>query len=109
MLVSIVQRRAGTGKTPVRRDPSTRHAPGTTPFDLDAGRLRGVASSQHTQDRFQEGRDVRADCGPSSRGLRASRAVTRFDAIIIGAGQARPPLAGRLTDAGMSVAFVERG
>ena len=31
-----------------------------------------------------------------------------FDAIIIGAGQAGPPLAGRLTGAGMSVALVER-
>jgi pyruvate/2-oxoglutarate dehydrogenase complex dihydrolipoamide dehydrogenase (E3) component len=31
-----------------------------------------------------------------------------FDAIIIGAGQAGPPLAGRLTAAGMKVAFVER-
>ena len=31
-----------------------------------------------------------------------------FDAIIIGAGQAGPPLAGRLTDAGMAVALVER-
>lgn len=31
-----------------------------------------------------------------------------FDAIIIGAGQAGPPLAGRLTDAGMNVALVER-
>jgi pyruvate/2-oxoglutarate dehydrogenase complex dihydrolipoamide dehydrogenase (E3) component len=34
--------------------------------------------------------------------------VTAFDAIIIGAGQAGPPLAGRLTAAGMTVAFVER-
>jgi len=33
---------------------------------------------------------------------------TRFDAIIIGAGQAGPPLAGRLTAAGMSVAIIER-
>ena len=32
----------------------------------------------------------------------------RFDAIIIGAGQAGPPLAGRLTAAGMSVAVIER-
>jgi len=31
-----------------------------------------------------------------------------FDAIIIGAGQAGPPLAGRLTTAGMRVALVER-
>ena len=34
--------------------------------------------------------------------------MTTFDAIIIGAGQAGPPLAGRLTSAGMKVAFVER-
>jgi pyruvate/2-oxoglutarate dehydrogenase complex dihydrolipoamide dehydrogenase (E3) component len=34
--------------------------------------------------------------------------VTRFDAIVIGAGQAGPPLAGRLTAAGMKVALVER-
>ena len=32
----------------------------------------------------------------------------QFDAIIIGAGQAGPPLAGRLTSAGMSVALIER-
>ena len=31
-----------------------------------------------------------------------------FDAIIIGAGQAGPPLAGRLTGAGMRVAMIER-
>jgi pyruvate/2-oxoglutarate dehydrogenase complex dihydrolipoamide dehydrogenase (E3) component len=31
-----------------------------------------------------------------------------FDAIIIGAGQAGPPLAGRLTAAGMSIALIER-
>jgi pyruvate/2-oxoglutarate dehydrogenase complex dihydrolipoamide dehydrogenase (E3) component len=31
-----------------------------------------------------------------------------FDAIIVGAGQAGPPLAGRLTAAGMTVALVER-
>jgi pyruvate/2-oxoglutarate dehydrogenase complex dihydrolipoamide dehydrogenase (E3) component len=31
-----------------------------------------------------------------------------YDAIIIGAGQAGPPLAGRLTAAGMSVALIER-
>ncbi len=31
-----------------------------------------------------------------------------FDAIIVGAGQAGPPLAGRLTQAGMTVAVIER-
>jgi len=34
--------------------------------------------------------------------------VTTFDAIIIGAGQAGPPLARRLTSAGMKVALIER-
>ena len=34
--------------------------------------------------------------------------MSRFDAIIIGAGQAGPPLASRLTRAGMTVAMVER-
>ena len=33
---------------------------------------------------------------------------THFDAIIIGAGQAGPSLAGRLTQSGRSVAFIER-
>jgi pyruvate/2-oxoglutarate dehydrogenase complex dihydrolipoamide dehydrogenase (E3) component len=35
-------------------------------------------------------------------------AAQRFDAIIIGAGQAGPPLAGRLTEAGQTVAVIER-
>jgi pyruvate/2-oxoglutarate dehydrogenase complex dihydrolipoamide dehydrogenase (E3) component len=35
-------------------------------------------------------------------------APQRFDAIIIGAGQAGPPLAGRLTAAGQTVAVIER-
>jgi hypothetical protein len=34
--------------------------------------------------------------------------IKTFDAIIIGAGQAGPSLAGRLTGAGMSVALIER-
>jgi pyruvate/2-oxoglutarate dehydrogenase complex dihydrolipoamide dehydrogenase (E3) component len=34
--------------------------------------------------------------------------MTRYDAIVIGAGQAGPSLAGRLTRAGMKIAFVER-
>jgi len=34
--------------------------------------------------------------------------MNHFDAIILGAGQAGPPLAGRLTSAGMKVALIER-
>ena len=34
--------------------------------------------------------------------------ATKYDAIIIGTGQAGPPLAGRLTKSGMKVAIVER-
>ena len=34
--------------------------------------------------------------------------TSRFDAIVIGAGQAGPPLAARLSEAGMKVAVVER-
>jgi pyruvate/2-oxoglutarate dehydrogenase complex dihydrolipoamide dehydrogenase (E3) component len=36
------------------------------------------------------------------------RGMTAFDAIVVGAGQAGPSLAGRLTGAGMKVALVER-
>ncbi len=39
---------------------------------------------------------------------RMTKAPRGFDAIIVGAGQAGPPLAGRLTAAGMTVALVER-
>ncbi len=35
--------------------------------------------------------------------------ATRFDAIVVGTGQAGPPLAGRLTKAGWRVAMIERG
>ena len=34
---------------------------------------------------------------------------TPYDAIIIGTGQAGPPLAARLSTAGMKVAIIERG
>ena len=34
--------------------------------------------------------------------------TARYDAIIIGGGQAGPSLAGRLTAAGMTVAMIER-
>ena len=38
----------------------------------------------------------------------AAVSESRFDAIVVGAGQAGPPLAGRLTAAGMKVALIER-
>jgi pyruvate/2-oxoglutarate dehydrogenase complex dihydrolipoamide dehydrogenase (E3) component len=37
-----------------------------------------------------------------------ARETQRFDALVIGAGQAGPALAGRLTDAGQTVAVIER-
>jgi pyruvate/2-oxoglutarate dehydrogenase complex dihydrolipoamide dehydrogenase (E3) component len=40
--------------------------------------------------------------------LRSGEAARHFDAIIIGAGQAGPPLAAQLDAAGMSVAIIER-
>ena len=40
--------------------------------------------------------------------ISVSGRVNQFDAIIVGAGQAGPPLAGRLTGAGMTVASIER-
>jgi pyruvate/2-oxoglutarate dehydrogenase complex dihydrolipoamide dehydrogenase (E3) component len=36
-------------------------------------------------------------------------AIQRYDAIVIGTGQAGPPLARRLAAAGMKVAVIERG
>src|SRR3546814_8403997 len=55
--------------------------------------------------------DGRARRGPRRAAYRHGGRVNdarRFDAIIVGAGQAGPSLAGRLTQAGRSVALVER-
>src|SRR5206468_12025279 len=49
---------------------------------------------------------------PPARGMEVAGAphmILSYDAIIIGTGQAGPPLAGRLTAAGMKVAVIERG
>src|SRR5690606_16192289 len=51
------------------------------------------------------GGDRRCAADRDGGGMNRAR---RFDAIIVGAGQAGPPLAGRLTQAGRSVALVER-
>ncbi len=40
---------------------------------------------------------------------KANTPVATYDAIIIGTGQAGPPLARRLAAAGMTVAVIERG
>src|ERR1700745_2858003 len=40
---------------------------------------------------------------------RANTQVATYDAIVIGTGQAGPPLARRLAAAGMTVAIIERG
>jgi len=47
-----------------------------------------------------------AAIGPHTK---ESAMTQRFDAIIIGTGQAGPPLAARLSGAGMQVAIIERG
>ena len=51
---------------------------------------------------------VASSCATGAAWTSWNRDMT-VDAIIIGAGQAGPPLANRLTGAGMKVAFVERG
>jgi len=48
----------------------------------------------------------RSEQRSASPGL--GRSVSTFDAIVVGAGQAGPSLAGRLTGAGMTVALIER-
>src|SRR4029453_735903 len=67
---------------------------------------------QGRQGRALRGLGTAGDLHPRDAGrVQASplSVMTAFDAIIIGAGQAGPPLAARLTGAGMKVAFVERG
>src|SRR5258708_10270506 len=44
----------------------------------------------------------------SSASSEPSFMASKFDAIIVGAGQAGPSLAGRLTEAGQTVAVIER-
>src|SRR5579862_9363094 len=51
-------------------------------------------------------RDGLRNCDDTQR--RAKTMPTQYDAVIIGTGQSGPPLAGRLTGAGMRVAIVER-
>jgi pyruvate/2-oxoglutarate dehydrogenase complex dihydrolipoamide dehydrogenase (E3) component len=52
---------------------------------------------------------VLASADPAIRASQEGPSMTeQFDAIIIGAGQAGPPLAARLTEAGMRTALVER-
>ncbi|MBV8877665.1 MAG: FAD-dependent oxidoreductase, partial [Gammaproteobacteria bacterium] len=49
------------------------------------------------------------EAGARSPPRRQENAMDRYDAIIIGTGQAGPSLAARLADAGMQVAVIERG
>jgi pyruvate/2-oxoglutarate dehydrogenase complex dihydrolipoamide dehydrogenase (E3) component len=58
-------------------------------------------------DRFSPIHAFSESFGRSARDSGMSMAQ-KYDAIIIGAGQAGPPLAKRLSDAGMSVAVIER-
>src|ERR1700733_12810582 len=46
---------------------------------------------------------------PTGKGMKIRRMqISKFDSIIVGAGQAGPSLAGRLTQSGRRVAIVER-
>src|SRR5689334_20334845 len=51
---------------------------------------------------------LRAPAACSLNSWKVHRMATKFDAIVVGAGQAGPPLANRLANSGMKVAFVER-
>ena len=113
----------------VRRPPRHRRAVAARPSAPAAGMLIAglIAGVVGAVDRHARRREVAraagrrasaATCRPRSsrtpsRSLGAllivsALSMSRFDAIIIGAGQAGPPLAGRLTAAGMTVAIVER-
>jgi hypothetical protein len=63
------------------------------------GPAAGIFQSHSLRTRLRSGRD--SDCD-------VILMIKTFDAIVIGAGQAGPSLAGRLTGAGMSVALIER-
>ncbi len=77
-------------------------------------RRRLVAANGGTRPADRAGRGCRRRAGwPRRRGAdilwsRWQAKHKRFDAIIVGAGQAGPPLAGRLTAAGQTVAVIER-
>jgi len=88
-----------------------RLAPGRALALASGNRALGIGKRRH---RRNGGQCARRNRGQGARngvpaGRFAKKAMAqRFDAIIIGSGQAGPALAGRLTGAGMSVAFAER-
>src|SRR5246127_3988805 len=77
------------------------------------GRLSGAQAAGGRQRRAGLAGSAARGCGCDPRRVRHPRGhgqfVTKhFDAIIVGAGQAGPSLAGRLTAAGQRVAIIER-
>src|SRR5246127_3347410 len=77
------------------------------------GRLSGAQAAGGSQRRAGLAGSAARGCGCDPRRVRHPRGhgqfVTKhFDAIIVGAGQAGPSLAGRLTAAGQRVAIIER-
>ena len=72
-------------------------------------RARGARAAGRGIRERQSRRLPRGCCGGGGCAAhRVCTAMSRYDAIIIGVGQAGSPLAGRLTQAGMTVAIVER-
>src|SRR6185369_12845897 len=77
--------------------------------DRDAGRSRGArADGGGPWSRSPGGHPGGRDRHRRGSPYRGRELVKPLDAIIIGTGQAGPPLAGRLTAAGMKVAIIER-
>lgn len=68
-----------------------------------------VCSRHPHEDRIQPHKPVGKQPRPDRRPRKArTMSIHQFDAIVIGAGQAGPSLAGRLNDAGKKVAIIER-
>ena len=83
---------------------------GSSPWDPTPERLPAACANSREM-RALRWRRARLNAGRGAKFVGVDRMTTaprRFDAIIVGAGQAGPPLAARLTVAGMTVALVER-
>ena len=93
---------------PVPRPRTHRRSGGRSCGNLRRGSASWLALQHHRQ---APSRRTHRGCNRHLRGSAdrlASMTPTHFDAIIVGAGQAGPSLAGRLTAAGRKVAIIER-